>query len=276
MLNLFENLKKTFLEEWKTLENRIFESQTFNILKEKYQSLSILYQKLIKYSFFLLLFSVLIYLPISYFFSSRVYWADFQEQQELSMELSKMRNKISNSLFRLSQRKLKKNIENIVSKYSNEKFEIKQTKIPLPKKSLSQLDFQIKVQHVNIKQIFRLGTDLNRLSQSRLKSLVMEENLKYPKHYDVLYVLSSFFSKESPSSLRRRIKPSRKNPAQKKHNRWTKKTSDKQKTNKKKKDQKEKLLNTPQKMRKREKTKNKDSLKDKSFPRGKSSFQKDR
>ena len=210
MFSLFKNLKKAFLEEWKTFENRVFESHTFNILKEKYQSLSLFHQKLMKYCFLLCLFFLLAYLPVSYFLSSRAYWSDFQEQQELSIELAKMRNKISNSLFRLSRKELKSRIEDSIDKYSNEEFQIKEKKIPLPDKSIYQVDFDIRVKHINIKQVFRLGTELSALSQSRLKFLTMEEDQKYPKHYNVVYALSSFFSKEKPASLRKRQKPKQK------------------------------------------------------------------
>lgn len=219
MVSFFENLKKFFLEEWRTLENRIFESHAFNLLKEKYQSLNLFHQKLIKYSCLCLVFCLLAYLPFSYFLSSRGYWKDFKEHQELSMELSKMRNKISGSLFHFSQKQLKKHIESSIKKYSNEEFQIEEKKVPIPKKSVYQIDFDIQVKHINVKQVFRLGTELSGISQSRLKSIVMEESAKYPKHYDVIYALSSFFSKEQTGSMERKRKTNRKKRARKRNKR---------------------------------------------------------
>lgn len=211
MFSFFENLKKRLFEEWKNFESRLLESNHFNLLKEKYQSLSLLQQKLIKYGFLCFICFVLAYLPLSYFFSSSVYWMKFKEKQELSLELLKMRNKISSSGFRLSKNQLNRKIENIIEKYSEKAFEIKEKKRKMSKDSIYEIGFDVHLKHLNIKQAVQLGTELNNLSQSRLESIVIKENQTYPKHYDVDYKLSSFVSKEENRVKKRpraRIKPS--------------------------------------------------------------------
>ena len=190
------DLKKQLIEVWKNFENRLSESHSFNLLKERYQSLNIGKQKLIKYCFVFFIFSVLVYFPLSYFFSSVLHWGEFKEKQTLSLDLLKMRNKISSSLFQFSQDHLKNKIERTVKKYSSFDFTVKDKRTVHPKgDSIYQVDFEIQLKHLNVKQAVKLGTELHNLSQSRLKSIIMEENKGFSKHYDVTYKVSSFVSK---------------------------------------------------------------------------------
>ena len=204
MFKIFKNIKKQFLEEWKNFENRLLESNSFNLFKERYQALNIFYQKLIKYLFVFFVFSALAYLPFSYFFSSADYWGEFKEKQELSLKLLKMRKKISFSAFRFSQEQLKSQIDRIVSRYSASDFTVKEKRSVLPEAvSIDQIDFDIQVKHLNIKQTVKLGTELHNLSQAHLSSITMEENKKFPKHYNTTYKVSAFISKEK--RLQRKI-----------------------------------------------------------------------
>lgn len=198
----FEELKNQLLESWKNLENRLLESNSFNHLKEKYQSLNIVQQKLIKYLVVFFIFISLAYLPLSYFFSSVFNWAEFKEKQKLSLELLKMRNKIHSSSLRYSQSQLKNRIERITEKYSNQDFKIKDKRSVFSKReSIYQIDFDVQLEHLNIKQAIQLGTELHTLSQVRLNSITLDENKEFPKHYDVEYKLSGFVPKKKSEPL---------------------------------------------------------------------------
>jgi len=189
------DLKKQLVEAWKNFESRLSESHSFNLLKERYQSLNIRQQKLVRYFLVLFIFSALAYLPLSYFFSSVVYWGEFKEKQALSLDLLKMRNKIFPSFFQFSQEDLKNEIKRTVEKYSSFGFTVEDKRTLYSKRdSIYQIDFEVQLKHLNVKQAVKLGTELHNLSQSRLKSIVMEENKKYPKHYDVIYKVFSFVS----------------------------------------------------------------------------------
>ena len=195
MFKKFKELKKLFFEKWKNFESQLLESNTFNLLKEKYQSLDILQQKLIKYLSVFLMLAVLAYLPLSYFFSSVSSWRNFKEKQTVSLSLLKMRKKISYSVLRYSQNQLKNKIERTVKKYSTSDFKLKHKRKLLKKEgSIHQIDFDMQINHLNIKQAVKLGTELHNLSQARLSSITMEESETYPKHYDVTYKVSAFVS----------------------------------------------------------------------------------
>lgn len=194
MIEKLKYIKRQWPEIRKSLEDRILESNVFNLLKEKYHSLSLGWQKLIKYAFIFFVLAGIAYLPLSYFFSSSSYWSEFKSKQSLSLELLKMRSRMSLSILRYSQNELKNRVENIVKKYSTFEPQIKESKKALSskRKFISQIDFNIQLSHLNIRQAVQLGVELNNLSQARLDSITLEENKKHPKHYDITYKLSAF------------------------------------------------------------------------------------
>ncbi|MCZ0932043.1 MAG: hypothetical protein OXJ52_02705 [Oligoflexia bacterium] len=195
MFKLLKDFQKQGIELFKNFENRLSESNAFNVLKEKYQSLNRGQQKLIKYFLIFFIFVSVIYLPVSYLFSSMGTWSDFKQKYILSLELLKVRNK-SSSFFNLSEEDLKVKIDRVVEKYSAGDFKVVDKNKPFPKaKSIRQVDFSIDLKHLNIKQAVRLGAELNALPQMRLNAVSLEENAEYPKHYDITYQLEAFVSK---------------------------------------------------------------------------------
>ena len=208
-----ENLKKQLIESWKGFEIRFLESHAFNNLKEKYQSLNRRQQKGLKYLFFLLFFSALVYLPLSYFVSSVFHWGAIKEKQNISARLLKMRGRISSSIFRYPPLQLKEKIKRLAKKYSNNDVELKDKRVLFASSdSIYQISYTVRLNHLNIKQATRLGAEFHSLSQVRLDSLFMEESASYPKHYDVSYNLLAFAEKEKAlkKTFKRREKRKRK------------------------------------------------------------------
>ena len=192
MFSRIKELKKPLLEIWKNLENKILESNKYNALKEKYQSLNLLYQKLIKYSVIGCLLALLLYIPLFYFVSGTSGWLEFKTKQELSWELLKVRRqkaKLSSGFTSDSQ--IKRSIEQVVKKYFSEDFNLQQQK---SKKAdfIDKKQFLLKIPYLNIKQAIQLGTELHDLKFVRLDSIQFSESPQYPKHYEMEYELSTF------------------------------------------------------------------------------------
>ena len=205
MFQYIEIIKKRLFEGWKNFESRFLESNSFNLLKERYQSLSIFKQKSIKYIVIGLFFISFVYLPFSYFISSSSYWAEFKEKQSLVLKLLRIRKKIPFSASPLSKNQMNSRIKEVINKYSGSHFTLKGKKhLPSVKDSIYELHFDVQVEHLNIKQIIRLGTDLHNLSQTQLKTIKLEENKKYLNHYDVFYKLVTFSFKEKESFNKRK------------------------------------------------------------------------
>ena len=206
MFSQLKDLQKRAIELFKNFESRLSESNAFNILKEKYQSLNIRRQKLIKYFLILFICGAIVYFPLSYLFSSISSWSDFKQKYSLSLDLLKVRSK-KNSFLLLSKEGLRVKIKKTAEKYSDSEFEITDKIQSFPQeKSLRQLDFRVSFKYLNVRQAVRLGTELNALPQMRLNEIILEENKEYPKHYDMTYQLLAFVSKRNsrPAVIKRR------------------------------------------------------------------------
>ena len=203
MLNLFIKLKKELIELYQKLEGQILESNSFNLLKERYQSLTLLSQKLIKIFLIALFFLIILYAPLYYIASSTADWLNLKEKQKISLELLKMREKSSFSTMRDTEALLKSKIEGLVQKYSSEEVSLTKESKKFPKSnSINQILFKVQVPYLNIRQAVQLGSELEALSQVRLEELSFTENKKYKNHYDIIYQLSAFVIKKDPHSRR--------------------------------------------------------------------------
>ena len=129
MIKFLEEWKKKLPEEWKNFELRVFESHGFNLLREKYQSLSKLQQKVIRYLCILTIFAVLAYFPLLWFFSSSVHWKEARQRQNISWDLLKMQKQIASMPFHQSKTRLRSKIQSILRKYSEEIPQIKSQKV---------------------------------------------------------------------------------------------------------------------------------------------------
>ena len=235
MLKLFLKLKKELIEQSQRLESQILESNYFNILKERYQSLAILKQKLIKICLIGFLVAVALYLPFYYLSSSTIDWFNIKEKHRLSLELLKVREKSSFSKIQNSSEIIKNKINQVVQKYSPEKFTVNQELKKFPKSEfIEQILFKVKIPYLNIKRAIQLGTELENLDQVRLDELNFTENKNYEKHYDVYYQLSAFVVKKKAKPKPRKTRQRKvKRTATKKD--WdNKKKGDTKKRNKKK------------------------------------------
>ena len=70
-----------------------------------------------------------------------------------------------------------------------------------------QTDFSFQVGSLNVRQAIRLGTELHNIKQAYLSYFKMEENKKFPQHYDVDFKLSAFTLKKGaavPDSKKRK------------------------------------------------------------------------
>ena len=169
MFKNFKDIKQLFLESKNNLEERLLESNSFNILKEKYQSLSKGRKNLIKYSFIFLFLTALFYLPLSYFFSSSSNWSEFKQKRDISLQLLKMRKQISTSSFQFSPERMESEIKKIVGKYSPSGGTVDQAKTTqTDKEAVYKVDFNIQINDLNVRQIIRLGADLQNLPQAGL------------------------------------------------------------------------------------------------------------
>ena len=207
MFEKFEELKKQFLYYAEYFQNYIFESNAFNLLKEKYQSYSLTRQKLIKYGLISLILFLISFLPLYYFYVSSRYWTEFEQKRELSLNLLKVRN-YKSMIIDENEYKIRDFINQTIKKYKEKDFSIKDKPAKSKHKKIKKTIYTIQVDHLNIRQAIQMGTDFNNIFSARLISLTMKES-KYLKHYDVVFELEAYFYKMKKSHLKpkRNFKP---------------------------------------------------------------------
>lgn len=207
-----ELLKKQLDQFWENFQDKLHESHLFNLLKERYESLNLIQQKTIKYLMgFLLLFLILI-MPLLYLSSSFSYWNEFKVKYRLSQRLLNLRSNPTILQSARSSSAIKQTMERLIKKYRTEGYSLK-SKAGGGRKSQIQTEiFEIKVDHLNIKQVIQLGTDLNSLPSVRLETLQIRESAQYTNHYDTVYEAHHYSMKRLRSRSRAPVKSRRSQP----------------------------------------------------------------
>ena len=200
-----ELLKKRLEQLWENFQNKVNESHLFNLLKERYEALTAVQQKTIKYITGTGLLLVFFIIPLLYFTSALSHWKEFKVKYQLSLRLLKLRTDPTPFQSARSPSALKQTMESLAKKYRTKNYSVKN------KKEI----FEVKVDHLNIKQVIQLGTDLNTLPSVRLEALQITESTQYANHYDTIYEVHHYFMKRSGRPTRRlppperRLKPKR-------------------------------------------------------------------
>ncbi len=221
MFQKLGEIKKQLLYYVEHIQSRIIESNTFNALKEKYQSYSLFHQKIIKYGIVSVIVFLISFIPFYNFYLSSKYWSEFKEKRKLSLDLLRVRNYKSNFLD-LSEYKLRQDVVRIIKKYKEKDYSIKDNPVPSKEKNLKKVIYEVKVNHLNIRQAVQMGVELHNILSAHLSSLQMQESDLYPKHYDVSFELSVYFSKAKKMRESSRVRPKmegRKKPSNLKRNR---------------------------------------------------------
>ena len=213
-----ETLKKLLDQFWENFQDKLNESHLFNLLKERYESLSIARQKTIKYIIGTGLLLLILVIPVFYLTSSFSYWSEFKVKYRLSQRLLKLRTSPTAFQSARSPSAVKQTMERLIKKYRPEGWSLKHKPGKNKESSVKTEVFEIKVDHLNIKQVIQLGTDLNALPSVRLESLQIRESAQYTNHYDTTYEAHHYFMKRlirrqsAPPKPKKTRSKKRKNP----------------------------------------------------------------
>ena len=188
-----EILKKQLEQFWENLQNKLNESHLFNLLKERYESLNTIQQKTLKYITGTALLILILVMPLFYLISSLSYWNEFKVKYQLSQRLLNLRTNPTAFHSTRSSASIKQAMEKLIKKYRPEDYSLKNKKGGNRKSQIKTEVFEIKVDHLNIKQVIQLGTDLSVLPSVRLESLQIRESTQYANHYDTTYEAHHYF-----------------------------------------------------------------------------------
>ena len=228
MKQRFEQIKNIIASVLEQLQEHINSSNKFNSLKEKYESLPLFSQKMIKSCTKYFLILCILIIPLYYFYSSTKVWRDFHKKWTLSLDLLNY-TKYSPEVSTQTSFSARQKITSTIKKYQEKDYEIKDSSMPIKDKDLKKIDYTIAVKHLNVRQLARLGADLEAVPNSYLHSISLKASEEYPKRYDVSFILSVYFAKVQNRlrSSSPRLKPQKKRDRSKTRSRKTRDRSKK-------------------------------------------------
>ncbi len=195
-----DQIKEKFLE----LFGKIQESQVYNNIAEKYETLSPGAQKGIVSGGVILGFLILVSIPISYYSSSSSAIEEYDNTRQLIRALlraSRIASESSNLPALISSEELKARIQNDLSSFQLlpeqvggvSDLESDKMGSPLAPSSISQSGVGLSLKKLNLKQVVDIGFQLQNINPSvKLAGLEVVAGTPDPHYFDVLYKLVVF------------------------------------------------------------------------------------
>lgn len=191
---LKEQLKTTFQTTWE----RIQESEAYNQLSDKYQSLSPSGQKVAQAVTALLIAGVVFYSPISQLQISSELMVQFEDKRSLIRDLFKTYRDSTGGLQMAPAPQSAELISSIQSSLQGSKLipeqivavDVTQAEGRLIPSSLQQAVVEVKLAKLNLRQVVDIGLQLANISTSvKVKDMLMQANAEMAGYFDVSYKL---------------------------------------------------------------------------------------
>ena len=202
MFSQFDNLKKRFLLQIELAEDRIRESDSFNLLKERFQALPQQRRRLIKRGAFGLILLAALGLPLSFLYSSSSRLKDFREKDRLSRALLKTGSPSAFSSHQKSVAEVKKQLSGFAQRHAEEgggptvkdlgAFKISKDESQGVSGNVTAHQMDLSVPRLNIKQAVSLGERISRLPFLKIRKLRLKENFSAENHYDAAFSVVFF------------------------------------------------------------------------------------
>jgi hypothetical protein len=197
-----ESLKEQFVEQFKSYKSQIEDSESYIKLKEGYDKLTPNVQALLKaFGVFLVLY-FFYSIPASYTSSAEEKMSLFEENREITRDLIRAGRIAKTTQLpppAPSPQQLTSNIErNLKSQQvlPEQKLGITPMQNVASKsivpKSIEQSGIKASLKKLNLRQVIKLGEDMNEINSSQLMNMVIQADSKDPHYYNVDYEIASF------------------------------------------------------------------------------------
>lgn len=191
---LKDQLKTSFQTTWE----RIQESEAYNQLNDKYQSLSPSGQKIAQVVTAVVLAGIVFYSPISQLQVSSELLTQFEDKRTLIRDLFKTYRESSGGLQMAPAPQANELISTVQSSLSGSKLipeqiisvNTTQAEGRLIPANLQQAVVEVKLAKLNLRQIVDIGAQLANISQAvKVKDMFMQANAELAGYFDVTYKL---------------------------------------------------------------------------------------
>lgn len=198
----FEDLKDQLRDQFAELRSKIEESQIYNTLRERYETLSVTTQMWIKIGTALVVVSVLVYFPYIYFSDSFKNVEIYNDKRTLIRKLLRAGSSVAGSVE--NPPPTSQLIENIRSQLSGHSLlpeQIGEINVLSPDalggrfapKEIEQEAIGVGLKKLNLKQVIEIGYRLqNNAPGVRLVGIEVRAGSPDPHYFDVLYKLARF------------------------------------------------------------------------------------
>ena len=217
---LKDQLKTTLQTTWE----RIQESEAYNQLSDKYQSLSPSGQKVAQAVTALLIAGVVFYSPISQLQISNELMVQFEDKRTLIRDLFKTYRDSTGGLQMAPAPQVADLISTIQSSLQNSKLipeqivgvDMSQAEGRLIPSSLQQGVVEVKLAKLNLRQVVDIGLQLANISTAvKVKDMLMQANAEMAGYFDVSYKLYALKVPEAlPEPAPEPISNKKKTPSQ--------------------------------------------------------------
>lgn len=197
-MSRLDELKDQLKTSLQTTGERIQESEAYNQLNDKYQSLSPSGQKVAQVVTAVLIAGIVFYSPISQLQVSSELLAQFEEKRTLIRDLFKTYRESSGGLQMAPAPQANELISTVQSSLQGSKLipeqiisvNTAQAEGRLIPANLQQAVVEVKLAKLNLRQIVDIGAQLANISQAvKVKDMFMQANAELAGYFDVTYKL---------------------------------------------------------------------------------------
>ena len=217
MLSQLNSLKKRLLLQIEAAEERVRESDGFNLLKERFQALSPNRRRLVKRLALALIVLPAVGLPLSFLYSSSKHLRDFKEKDSLARALLRVESGSAFPSHRKTVAEARKLLGGLAKRHTEGEGGGEERVQDLGSFALEKEDglgfagddevkghqMKVSVPRLNIKQAVSLGEKIGK--SLIVRKLRLKENSSYENHYDAEFSVVFF----PPAPLRSVKKPRR-------------------------------------------------------------------
>jgi hypothetical protein len=195
----FEELRERIQSESKAQWESFQQSSLYIQVKERYENLTPVMQKVTLVGFSLFFAYLVLSIPLGYYSQSSTYVSEFEEKRQLIRDLLKSSREAQESpnlAIPPSVDSLKAQIETQIQSAKllpeqNAGTEILGEKPKMIPGNLSQGVLRVQLKKLNVRQILDLGHQFQTVNSSvKMTDLVMQANPEDPRYFDVSYKLA--------------------------------------------------------------------------------------
>lgn len=207
-----ESIKEQLMERWKTIWERVRDSDTYIQVKERYHNLSPLLQKVVLFTCAMFFVLFLLLLPFAFLSSSWDYVANFERNVNLIRDLYRVQRELASTPMVDNPPGPSELVKQVQGMLTQEGLAPEQVSGPreinperdntnaLQPVGISEQGIELTLLKLNVKQVVDIGGKLSQMGRGlHLTALDMKANTQNDHYFDVVFRVTGFTLPGSPT-----------------------------------------------------------------------------